>query len=61
MWVDIAPAKTIGTASAKVWNITPEPDKDFELRVCILGVKGIEAADWEGTTDAYIRAFFKEN
>ena len=33
MWLNIVPEKSVGTASSKVWDVKPEPEKEFELRV----------------------------
>jgi len=61
MWCDIVPSDKAGTASAKVWDITPEPDNEFELRVTVFGCKGVPAADLEGTSDCYIRAYIDDD
>lgn len=57
MWLNIVPEKSVGTASSKVWDVKPEPEKEFELRVSVFGIKNLPEADFEGTTDAYVRAF----
>lgn len=61
MWLDVVPASKIGTASAKCWDIAPEPEQEFEVRVVVFGCKGVPEADAEGTTDAYVTAFFRRN
>ena len=57
MWLDIEES-TKSSAGGKVWPIATEPKDTFEVRVSIYGAKGVPAADIEGTSDAYIRAFF---
>ena len=61
MWLDIVPEAKVGTASSKVWNVKPQPEKEFELRVSVFRIKNLPEADVEGTTDAYIRAFINDN
>lgn len=58
MWIDIEPEKS--TEAAKIWNVTPQPEKEFELRVSVFGIKDLPEADFEGTTDAYVRAFIDD-
>lgn len=58
MWLDIIPQTK---ADRKVWNISPEPKLEFEVRVCVLGCRDVPMMDIEGTTDAYIRAFFSDD
>lgn len=45
----------------KIWDITPKPCEDFEVRVCVLECRDFIIADIEGTTDAYLRGFFNPN
>lgn len=61
MWLDINPASMANSAAGKVWDIAAEPDQEFEVRVVIFGLKGCPEADVEGTTDAYVTAFFNRN
>jgi hypothetical protein len=41
-----------------VFNITPKPPEKFEIRVVIYDTLDIKMMDAEGTSDAFIRAFF---
>ena len=59
MWLDIEES-TKSSGGGKIWPITTEPTDTFEVRVAVYGAKGVPAADAEGTSDAYIRAFFDE-
>lgn len=58
MWLDIEPEKS--TVAAKVWDVKPQPEKEFELRVSVFGIKNLPEADFEGTTDAYVRAYIDD-
>ena len=55
-WCEINPM-TSKKADVEPMNITPEPPKDYEMRLVIWKTKDIEAMDWEGTSDVFIRAF----
>ena len=61
MWLDITNQNAHSNAYNKVWNISPEPKQEFEVRVCVLGCRGVPEMDVEGTTDAYIRAFISDD
>jgi len=61
MWTDIEATTKASLAGGKVWKISAEPKSSYEVRVSVFGAKGVPAADFEGTSDAYIRAFFDEN
>ena len=57
MWVEIHPT-IIPARDIPIWNTSPKPAEDFEIRVCIFDTLGIKMMDAEGTSDVYIRAFF---
>ena len=38
-------------------DVTPEPALDYEIRLVIWKTRDIEAMDWEGTSDVFVRAF----
>lgn len=56
MWAELYPA-TSKKSNVAALDITPEPKKDYEIRMVIWKTKDIEAMDWEGTSDIFIRAF----
>lgn len=58
MWVEIMPTAKSTAGEDKVWNITPRPQKDYEVRLVVWDTKDVIAQDVEGTSDVYIRAFF---
>lgn len=57
MWVDIIPT-SIPMSEVPIWDTTPKPEEDFEVRVCVFDTVGIKMMDAEGTSDVYCRAFF---
>ena len=48
------------TSEGKVWPVDSEPHNSYEVRISVFGSKNVPAEDAEGTSDAYIRAFFDE-
>ena len=57
LWVEIIPT-TIPLNEQKIWNITPKPPQDFEIRMVVWDTEDVVMADAEGTSDVYIRSFF---
>jgi len=59
MWVEINPKEVKPPMiEKKVWDISPKPPIDLQMRVCIFDTKEIELMDAEGTSDVFFRAFF---
>lgn len=58
MWVEIYPTGKSTAGDDKVWDITPRPVKEYEVRLVVWDTKEIIAQDVEGTSDVFIRAFF---
>ena len=58
MWIEINPVKVKPEEQAIVYNITPKPPQQFEMRLSVFDTKEIVMMDDEGTSDVYIRAFF---
>lgn len=58
MWLDLIKIskKKDEEAVSKIWEISEEPEKEYEVRVCVMSTENIPAEDIEGTTDAYITA-----
>lgn len=55
-WLDIEQSNK-ANKEEKIWDITPEPKKDYEIRVCVMETKNVPCVDWEGLSDVYIRAY----
>lgn len=58
MWVEINPYNIKPENKAPLWDISPKPPQEFQMRVCVFGTKDIAMMDVEGTSDVYIRGFF---
>ena len=37
MWLDIIKANEINLPTGKVWNVKPEPTREYEVRVAVFG------------------------
>lgn len=57
LWVDIFKAGE----ETPAWNITPQPDAEFELRLVIWETLDIACFDVEETSDVFIRGFVDPN
>ena len=53
MWVEI---HTTTKTDAKVWDITPLPQRDYEVRLAVFDTKDVICTDIEGTSDVFIKA-----
>lgn len=41
-----------------MWDITPEPTKDYQLRVSVYDAKNVPREDVEGTSDVFVKVFY---
>jgi C2 domain len=57
MWIEIHPT-SIPANEIPVYDLTPRPIEDFEVRVVIWDTIDIPCMDVEGTSDIYCRGFF---
>ena len=57
MWVEIIPASS-GLKNKIQFDIKPKPIEEFEARIVIYDTRDITLMDVEGTSDAYVKAFF---
>ena len=60
MWVDIDPVSKTSDCG-KVWEVSKEPDNEFEVRLSIFKGKGVPMEDAEGTSDVFIKCKIGEN
>lgn len=58
MWIEINNVNVKPEVRAKVWDISPKPPVQMQMRVCVFDTKEIKMMDVEGCSDVYIRAFF---
>lgn len=56
-WLDIEETNKKKQAT-KVWDVTPEPEKDYQLRVAVYDAKNVPVGDLEGTSDVFVKATF---
>jgi Ca2+-dependent lipid-binding protein len=56
LWLEIHPIDYQET-TVQPWNITPKPPQEFEIRVAIWDTDDIDAYDWEGVSDVYVKAY----
>ena len=56
MWCEVD-QKDSKKAGDGPMDITPEPVREFEMRLIIWKTKDIEMMDFEGTSDVYVRSF----
>lgn len=59
-WIDIY-SQTKSKNSADPWDITPEPNEDYQLRVAIYDTDNVPMEDVEGTSDVFVRVWLDEN
>ena len=57
-WLDIVDRnKKKDNTANHVWDVQPEPIKEYELRVSVRKCENIEMADAEGTSDVFIKCW----
>jgi len=59
-WLEINKTNVPAEEEVRIWEITPKPPIDMEIRICVLNCKNIWM-DAEGTCDTYFRGFFDTN
>jgi hypothetical protein len=57
LWVEINPA-FLPSSEVTIWNITPKPPEEFEIRLVVWDTEDVINMDIEGTSDVYCKAFF---
>lgn len=57
LWVEITPT-TMKEEHYTVWDITPAPPEEFEVRVCVFNCVDIPMMDDEGTSDVFFKGWF---
>lgn len=58
MWVEILPT-TVDMSQFIEYDITPSPDEEYEVRVCVFETDELKMMDIEGTTDGFVKCFFE--
>ena len=44
----------------KVWDISPEPLLDYEVRLSVMDTENVPCEDVEGTSDVFIKAYIDD-
>lgn len=55
-WLEIEPSNK-QTKIQKVWDIAPEPVKEYQIRLSVLDTKNVPCEDYEGVSDIFIRSY----
>lgn len=56
LWVEICMTNTSTKSDSKIWDITPQPQDNFEVRLVIWDTKEVKCEDFEGTSDVFVKA-----
>ena len=59
-WVDIFDQGEINQDIGKLWDLSPEPSEEYELRLTIYDTKNVPNEDIEGTSDVFVKAWLEE-
>ena len=43
-----------------MWDITPEPAKEYQVRLSVMDTENVPILDVEGTSDIYIKAYIDD-
>ena len=60
MWLEIHQPVTSTKGCDKVFELTPQPILDYEVRLVIWDTKDVKTMDWEGTSDVFVKAWFDD-
>ena len=60
MWLEISATNTSNKSAEKIWDITPLPQRDFELRIVVWDTKDVKDMDMEGVSDVFIKAWMDD-
>lgn len=60
-WLEIEPS-TKQAKKQKAWDITPEPVKDYQIRLSVMDTKNVPTdGDFENLSDVFIRSYVDDN
>lgn len=62
-WLEIEPqAKgSKNKKEQKLWDVAPEPDRDYQIRLSVMDTKDVPCEDMEGTSDVFIKAYIDDD
>lgn len=59
-WLEIE-ASTKQTKEQKVWDIAPEPIKEYQIRLSVMDTVNVPCEDFEGVSDVFIRSYVDDD
>ena len=59
-WLEIEPSNK-QNKEQKVWDIEPEPVKDYQIRLSVMDTKNVPCEDFEGVSDVFIRCYVDDD
>ena len=59
-WLEIEPSNK-QTKTQKVWDIAPEPVKEYQIRLSVMDTKNVPCEDFEGVSDIFIRSYVDDD
>ena len=60
-WVDIFDQNEPPSDINKAWDIVPEPNLEYQLRLSVYNTKNVPCLDTEGTSDVFVMAWLDEH
>lgn len=60
MWVEIEQNNKANKQEQKAWDVSPEPIRDYEVRLCINSTLNVPCEDVEGTSDVFMKAYIDD-
>lgn len=49
-----------GQKEQKIWDISPEPILDYQIRLSVLDTENIPMMDYEGTSDVFMKVYIDD-
>jgi len=59
-WLEIEPQSKGNKKEQKVWDIAPEPVRDYQVRLSVMDTKDVPCMDIEGTSDVFIKCYIDD-
>ena len=59
-WLEIEPSNK-QNKTQKVWDISPEPVKEYQIRLSVMDTVNVPCEDFEGVSDVFIRSYVDDD
>ena len=59
-WLEIEPSNK-QSKQQKVWDIAPEPVKEYQIRLSVMDTVNVPCEDFEGVSDVFIRSYVDDD